>query len=357
MSSDATPFQAPERYPDPPKDMYYEVPTAPSYQKPARIFPWERNDAPRPTRVFAEDLMTERPRTSDSAATTSTDDEKAPVTPMTPAFHITPADPWQTFNSRVNAWDDIPEIERYIGHLQKSRKGNIQVLQGCGAGIDQVSSPGGQKHGLKLTDFPTELERPSLPVTPAPIRRPTFWGEERDGDGKLPVAEGVPSQEDWVSLFEDLCTVFESFRCLFGDPEILSNIPRSFFHELKGLLRHFNSLYSELQSYQLTLLPQDPAAQLEKLARRQSEVLSHLGESPSREIPSRPLPYGSEGVISPTYKPVRGPHRSATPGPGVKIEEPSFHGPGAMYEKDEINLPVQHQPLDASEEDKDALDN
>jgi hypothetical protein len=53
---------------------------------------------------------------------------------------------------------------------------------------------------MKLTDFPSELERPSLPVTPAPIRRPSFWGEERDADGELPAAEGVPSQEDWVLL-------------------------------------------------------------------------------------------------------------------------------------------------------------
>jgi len=35
-------------------------------------------------------------------------------------------------------------------------------------------------------------------VTPAPIRRPSFWGEERDEEGELPAAEGVPSQEDWV---------------------------------------------------------------------------------------------------------------------------------------------------------------
>lgn len=53
---------------------------------------------------------------------------------------------------------------------------------------------------MRLTDFPTELERPSLPVTPAPIRRPSFWGEERDEQGELPAAEGVPSQEDWVFL-------------------------------------------------------------------------------------------------------------------------------------------------------------
>jgi glycogenin glucosyltransferase len=205
MSSDPTPFKAPERYPDPPKDMYYEVPKTPTYQKPAPIFPWEINAA-RATRVFPEDndvgvpeppsLIDPGPAPADQEIP---EDKSAPVTPTTPTIQLTPADPWQTY-TRGNAWDDIPEIERYIGSLQKNRKGNIQVLQGYGSGITEVSSPGARRHSMKLTDFPTELERPSLPVTPAPIRRPSFWGEERDEDGELPAAEGVPSQEDWVLL-------------------------------------------------------------------------------------------------------------------------------------------------------------
>jgi hypothetical protein len=39
-----------------------------------------------------------------------------------------------------------------------------------------------------------------LPVTPAPVRRPSFWGDERDEEGELPAAEGVPAQEEWVRL-------------------------------------------------------------------------------------------------------------------------------------------------------------
>jgi len=199
MSSDPTPFKAPERYPDPPKNMYYEVPKTPTYQKPAPIFPWEK-DAARATRVFPDDNadVGERPvSSSDTKPIPAEEEGSAPVTPTTPTVQLTPADPWQTY-TRGNAWDDIPEIERYIGNLQKNRKGNIQVLQGYGSGISQASSPGARKLSMKLTDFPTELERPSLPVTPAPIRRPSFWGEERDEEGELPAAEGVPSQEDWV---------------------------------------------------------------------------------------------------------------------------------------------------------------
>lgn len=53
---------------------------------------------------------------------------------------------------------------------------------------------------MRITDFPTELERPSLPVTPAPVRRTSFWGEEQEESAELPAAEGVPKQEEWVRL-------------------------------------------------------------------------------------------------------------------------------------------------------------
>ena len=210
FASDPTPFKAPERYPDPPKDMYYEVPKTPTYQKPTPIFPWEK-DAPKPSRVFPEDYaeITAEPVVND--LTTATTAEDKAVTPTTPTISFTAADPWQAY-TRGNAWDDIPEIERYIGNLQKNRKGNIQVLQGYGSGIEQVSSPGGRRQSMKLTDFPTELERPSLPVTPAPIRRPSFWGEERDEEGELPAADGVPSQEEWVRALVPLIGSWLNFN-------------------------------------------------------------------------------------------------------------------------------------------------
>lgn len=203
MSTDSTPFKAPERYPSPPKDMYYEVPKTPTYQKPAPIFPWEKNQS-QPTRVFAEDREAQKQSqpTPERRRSESIEEEQPAelVTATSPGSEI-PADPWQNFSSTSrNAWDDIPEIERYIGALQKNRKGNIQIIQGYGTGIDQVSSPGGRRPSMRLTDFPTELERPSLPVTPAPIRRPSFWGEERDEAGDLPAAEGVPSQAEWVCI-------------------------------------------------------------------------------------------------------------------------------------------------------------
>lgn len=209
MSSDKTPFKAPEKYPDPPKNMWYDVPKTPTHQKPAPIFPWEKEPS-KPTRVFPEDEY-DRRMSTESAATETTDETVATETtevgeekdePATPtiATVAVPVDPWQAFNLRVNAWDEIPEIERYISALQKNRKGNIQVLQGYGSGVPQTSGLEGRRPSIKLTDFPTEVERPSLPVTPAPVRRPSFWGTERDEDGELPAADGVPSQEEWVCV-------------------------------------------------------------------------------------------------------------------------------------------------------------
>ena len=203
MSSDSKHFVAPERYPSPPKDMYYEVPKTPTYQKPAPIFPWETNQS-KPTRVFAEDREAPKQNTPAPEPRRSPPVEKEQQAELVNAsipeseYHT---DPWQNFSAASrNAWDDMPEIQRYVGALQKNRKGNIQIIQGYGSGIEQVSSSTGRRPSIRLTDFPTELERPSLPVTPAPIRRPSFWGEERDDAGDLPAAEGVPSQAEWVCI-------------------------------------------------------------------------------------------------------------------------------------------------------------
>jgi glycogenin glucosyltransferase len=231
MSHDPAPFKAPAKYPEPPKNMWYDVPKTPTYQKPRPIFPWEVVPS-KPTRVFpgeeeydrrlsveglgspqeassptdkAPDGVTMRPTdalekgtepavrdfahegSEQSPERTESDEASAPTTPGAPV------EPWETFTLR-NAWDAIPEIERYISSLQKNRKGNIQVLQGYGAGVAQNAN----RRSSIITDFPTEVERPSLPVTPAPMRRPSFWGSERDDEGDLPAADGVPNQEEWV---------------------------------------------------------------------------------------------------------------------------------------------------------------
>ncbi|KAI9703636.1 MAG: glycogenin glucosyltransferase [Candelina mexicana] len=166
------------------------------------IFPWEATQR-KATRVFAEDLPpSPKPTVEPTPSITEDDTQTETASPTTPTAQMSPPDPWQSF-SRTNAWDEIPEIERYVANFAQSRKGKIQVLYNMTTGGESIQSPSSEtgpsirRRSMKITDFPTEIERPSLPVTPAPVRRPSFWGEERDAAGRLPAAEGVPNQEDW----------------------------------------------------------------------------------------------------------------------------------------------------------------
>lgn len=240
MSADRKLFQAPKAYPQAPKGMWYEVPkTPPLNEKPKPIFPWEEYQA-KPTRVFADEIALS-PEATPSVSTDN--DTLAELTsPPTPSSQST-AEPFGSY-SRTNAWDEMPEIERYVSALAQSRRAKVEVLLNKLGTDEDALLPGGEKPSerrpsMRLTDFPTEIERPSLPVTPAPIRRPSFWGEERNSMGDLPGAEGVPKQEDW-----------------------------------------------------------NPTARLEELQRRQSAVLAQGPTSPTRTIPDRQLP--ESAVLLPT---------------------------------------------------------
>ncbi|KAK5627310.1 hypothetical protein RRF57_003025 [Xylaria bambusicola] len=268
MSKSTAPFIPPRHYPSPPKNMWYEVPNkapaAPS-EPPKPIFPWEAH-RPKPSRVFADDepktsqnlvfgsqppLEVQTSIASQESEASSAEQQSELVTPTTPTITITSSDPWSSY-TRTNAWDDLPEIERYVDSLQKSRKARNRKTPG----MINLPSPGEagdgstwQRRGSKLTDFPSEVERPSLPVTPAPIRRSHFWvGGPDTGDDaglKLPSAAGVPGQNEW-----------------------------------------------------------DPVAQLQELAKKQSEeLLKKLGGTgrDSSDLPPRLLPFGSEELVSPTY--------------------------------------------------------
>lgn len=129
-----------------------------------------------------------------------------------------PESPWESFDARTkNAWDDVTGIESYVRALTDHQKhrGKVQVIQGDAppqpeqthvlsptngpSAEDLVEKVKERRESLILTDFPTAIERPSLPVTPAPIRRSTFWSGEKEGEDQMPPAEGVPSQEDCKS--------------------------------------------------------------------------------------------------------------------------------------------------------------
>lgn len=225
MSEDTQLFQPPLSYPEAPKNMYYQVPTSkPEPQQHSTVFPWEHH-APKPTRVFATEStynqppqepihqdyqdhqypqdQNENPQETPQQDTHETEEKEAPIEPQGlfhddqptpgPTYTRVPYNPSATYNTydRSNAWDEDPEIQRFIERQQARRK---PTSPGSGSAHSSPSD----KSGSKITDFPTEIERPSLPVTPAPIHRTLS-----EDSTSLPAAEGVPDQEDWVGVTVD----------------------------------------------------------------------------------------------------------------------------------------------------------
>lgn len=273
--------------------MWYQVPKhEPQPQKLKQIFPWE-SKAPKPTRVFPQAKAPSPPPTEYEPHATAPADQEYVTTPSTatdtsdateesaPTPVAPPIDPWAAFESRTNAWDDMPEIERYVQAFSQARKGKLQVLHHTPSQYSPrgstVTSPPAENEkrrpSMKLTDFPTEIERPSLPVTPAPIRRPSFWGEERDDVGNLPAAEGVPKQEDWVRRFSS-----------YSQP-VFPDLPPPLHNLLHGIFYWRCQFCGK----------QNPVSKLEELQRRQSEVLvspteTRKLEEDGQELPQRKMP-------------------------------------------------------------------
>ncbi|KIX09937.1 uncharacterized protein Z518_01018 [Rhinocladiella mackenziei CBS 650.93] len=378
MSSDTKLFQPPAHYPEAPKDMWYQVPEKvpepvkpkpifpwesrapkptrvfaapkassppppppPEPAKPRHIFPWESR-APKPTRVFAEPKARSPPPpleptsvvpaeevTTPSTATDATEatDESVP-TPGAP-----PIDPWAAFQQRTNVWDDMPEIERYVQAISQSRKGKLQVLHHApsqrASGSASITSPPAEhirRPSMKLTDFPSEVDRPSLPVTPAPIRRPTFWGEERDEEGNLPAAEGVPKQEDWVRRS--------------------SSYPKLALPDLPPLLPDSHGvLYWRCQFCGR----QNPVAKLEELQRRQSEVL--MGPTGTRQLseainlPKREMPESGSKEAA-----IEAANLSISPIKSPKAPKPILKAPGFELEPEKVD-PLAEKSTDTKEDD------
>ncbi|KAL8801516.1 MAG: hypothetical protein Q9182_004419 [Xanthomendoza sp. 2 TL-2023] len=250
MSTDRNFFQPPSSYPEPPKDVSYQVPPIPpTAERPKMIFPWEAYQT-KANRVFPDDP---RPSSSGSApsATTDAGSQAETASPPTPTVQVRSSNPFANF-SWTNVWDGMPEIERYMANLpQHLRPRELRAYHHRGtstpddleafASRSTTEDPSSRRPSMRLTDFPTEFERPSLPVTPNPSRRPIFWGEERDAAGALPHAEGVPDQADW-----------------------------------------------------------DPDAKLNELQKRQADLLMAGPLSPRRDIPERSLPASSQPL--PTEK-------------------------------------------------------
>ncbi|OJJ39449.1 hypothetical protein ASPWEDRAFT_374537 [Aspergillus wentii DTO 134E9] len=205
MSEDTQLFQPPASYPEAPKNMYYQVPaTKPEPTKIAPVFPWE-GIAPKPTRVFPDDEQSSVSTTTRPYSPPSTRDDTGPSVGSWTSWaseEQAPTESWENY-TRSNAWDEVPEIQRYIQSIQQPRRAKTQVLSGSPGGAPIQETFSYDTSGHRITDFPSEVDRPSLPVTPAPIRRSTFWDQGEEST-ELPAARGVPDQEDWVGITVDV---------------------------------------------------------------------------------------------------------------------------------------------------------
>ncbi|KAL1879071.1 hypothetical protein VTK73DRAFT_7397 [Phialemonium thermophilum] len=421
MSSDAAPFVPPERYPSPPKNMWYDVPKeppAPPEEKPKPIFPWETYK-PAATRRFADIPSESRPHSTTEAATVASGERQASTTtaiPQTPTEKhfvdsssaapkpapaaikytsppVAPPVSWSSF-THTNAWDDMPEIERYVDALnrrhRRTRSQNLRLGGLPPAGIAGAEGEAWDRRGSKVTDFPSEVERPSLPVTPAPIRRPKFWGggspdsgpgDERDaGSGPvLPTAEGVPPQSEWdpVEQLQKLARrQSELLQQRFGAP---ASNPA----EKEGS-RVFGAEREKVAPAQLprSLQPEGPAVPAAPIADTSPPVLMPRPVKPGSEtgpvrewFESEPVLAASQTSVSAAEeKPVE--QSYSGPGPALRkggntptyevssrltgttadtVAEPSYRGPGPVFEKGE-DVPTYETPALPTEEEQDVLE-
>lgn len=195
--------------------MYYDVPEKlPQSKPPSQIFPWE-GQAPPATRVFTDDLQaTEEP--SVPPAVPRLEEKRLGSATTTARAAPMEESSWGSY-VHSSVWDEIPEIERYIQAIQKPRRGKIQVVSGHNPteAIEGRPDSGERRSSIRLTDFPPETERPSLPVTPAPITRQRILDENQEEPQYLQAAEGVPNQGEWVRLTADVFTTLLGAMYLF----------------------------------------------------------------------------------------------------------------------------------------------
>ena len=320
-------FKAPSAYPEPPRDMWYKVPESKPrpYEAPKPIFPWEKEASrPKPTRVFAEDHPPEPTPAPASALAPAAEVSEFEASPPTSQFttkhyestqdqwtrakptRVWRDDPpdfkprnaeesWQSFSQNsANAWDSVPGIDSYVRSIMdsQSRRGKIQVLQQA-TGTDDIGSPTlsrkERRESLILTDFPSAVERPSLPVTPAPLRRPTFWGEERDEAGELPAAEGVPDQNEWVCPQCGFSSPYASaFGCRHGSFASVSKHVKSHTSTVASIIDAPGSNQPEKEET-VDLRDETPLAEEQEAAQ---EALEETEEEAQGSKDSEPNPRG-----------------------------------------------------------------
>ena len=233
---------------------------------PIHIFPWEAN-APKATRVFYDDVQSttppEAPPNTKSLISDNHGNIFANNAMTTPATIQQKTATWDSLSQQTNTWDDDPDISRYMESFNRPKRAQVQVVHDSRDGTLPMRE---RRVSLKLTDFPTEIERPSLPVTPAPIKRQTLWGPP-DGQDILPGAQGVPKQDAWVSLLSSS----------------LSNLPNPNLQAIEGTL-HVTCSHCQKQI---------PIIKLEELQRKSSLVMLSDEDMTSPSPPKRVMPESS----------------------------------------------------------------
>lgn len=277
---------------------------------PRHVFPWESR-APKATRVFPQENVPGPPpntaQTLIDPPPPSASEVAAALNKSTPSPSA-PDNPWDTFAQQTNKWDEDPEIARFMESFNRPRRAQVHVLHDTRSHSDDGQGPPPARErrtSVKLTDFPTEVERPSLPVTPAPIRRPSEVGpEDQDNQSVLPIARGVPRQDEWVRRFTSHC---------------LPDFPDPVLRDINGVL-HLTCQHCGRQN---------PIIKLEELQRRQSLILT--GEERLEAIktpPRRQMPESKtrEEAIEAA---MRAMNTKLPAKPHGILKEPSFEIPGA----------------------------
>jgi glycogenin glucosyltransferase len=178
-------FYAPQEYPEPPKDMWYSIPdTRPVVEEPPKaIFPWEQqSQRPRTTRIFSDDY------------------------PPSPQIDQPQSPPLSTWAENTGG------MEKYIRNIMVSMADKAK---------EQSDSPvSDRRESLIFTGLPAPEDRPSLPVTPAPMMTASFWADDqnRDEEEKSGQPEGLSEPPEWV------CP-----QCGFSsnDPSVFAALPAS----------------------------------------------------------------------------------------------------------------------------------
>ncbi|KAI5867141.1 glycosyltransferase family 8 protein [Durotheca rogersii] len=327
-----------------PSDSWYHPPAA------RMIFPWEAHRSP-PSRVFDDDPVwteeeeveeeesgAEDPGTptgemrspsllgeSYSVETSTVGQNTEPTTPTTPSHNMS-SESWSSF-TLTNAWDEVPEIERYVDAMQKYRR--------------MRSAKGFSELPNKATEFPSDIERPSLPVTPVPTRRPPqFWFGPVAGSGSAdqktpPAAKGVPAQNEWLEKLSGQPTEEVLLKLESNSRDGSDWAPRpSPFGTDKYQPATSSSGSRSLPSNEAGrgIAPLTGSARGSSAAGA-APILepSYAGPGPAFEKGENILTADTSSSWIPTSRPVVSARASAIP-------EPSYAGPGPSFERGE-NIP------------------